>query len=356
MLHGQVIAVTGLNATDNPGPGVSVIRSLRHHPDFRGRIVGLCYDALEPGIFAPDLVDDIFLIPYPSQGVDSLRQRLGQIRDRIGITMVIPSLDAELPGFIALADELKAMGVASMLPTRRQLDQRAKANLGALGATTGLPVAESHVVTDTRQLAERAADLGFPVVVKGPYYGATVARSLNEATIAFHRSVAEWGHPVIVQRFVRGQELCVVAVGDGRGGLIGAMPMCKRTITDKGKGWAGIAIKDPALSQLAVDFMAASVWRGPCELEVLRDHGGGMHLLEINPRFPAWVYLSAGAGMNLPIAVARLAAGEKVARLTDYRVGTMFVRIAIDQVATLEDLQRISTTGEIVRSEGGIAA
>lgn len=35
------IAVTGLNATDNPGPGVSVLRSLRLAPDFDGRLVGL---------------------------------------------------------------------------------------------------------------------------------------------------------------------------------------------------------------------------------------------------------------------------------------------------------------------------
>ena len=40
------VAVTGLNATDNPGPGVSVIRSLRAHPDFDGRIVGLAYDGM----------------------------------------------------------------------------------------------------------------------------------------------------------------------------------------------------------------------------------------------------------------------------------------------------------------------
>ncbi len=356
MLAGQVIAVTGLNATDNPGPGVSVIRSLRHHPDFRGRIVGLAYDALEPGIYAPDLLDDVFLIPYPSQGINALRQRLAKIRDRIGITMVIPTLDAELPVFIALSKELKTMGIGSFLPTREQLDQRAKANLSKLGDDTGLPVAEGVVVTDLQRLAKQAEAFGYPVVVKGPFYGATIARSFNEAAIAFHRSVAEWGYPVIVQRFVAGQEFCVLAVGDGQGGLIGAVPMRKQTITDKGKGWAGIAIKDPALSQLAVDFMRVTNWRGPCELEVLRDQSGGLHLVEINPRLPAWSYLSAGAGMNLPLAVARLAAGQKVAPLTEYKVGTMFVRIAIDQIATLDDLRQISTTGEIVRSKGGIAA
>ena len=35
----QTVAVTGMNATDNPAPGVAVARALRAAPDFAGRIV-----------------------------------------------------------------------------------------------------------------------------------------------------------------------------------------------------------------------------------------------------------------------------------------------------------------------------
>jgi carbamoyl-phosphate synthase large subunit len=45
------VAVTGMNATDNPAPGVAVARSLRHEPQFQGRVVGLGYDALDPDHF-----------------------------------------------------------------------------------------------------------------------------------------------------------------------------------------------------------------------------------------------------------------------------------------------------------------
>ena len=105
------VAVTGLNATDNPGPGVSVIRSLRLHPDFRGRIVGLAYDTLEPGIYARDLVDEVYLIPYPSQGVEALERRLEYIHDRAGLSVVLPTLDSELPAFIALEPRLRELGI-----------------------------------------------------------------------------------------------------------------------------------------------------------------------------------------------------------------------------------------------------
>jgi carbamoyl-phosphate synthase large subunit len=74
--------------------------------------------------------------------------------------------------------------------------------------------------------------------------------------------------------------------------------------------------------------------------------------MEVNPRFPAWTFLSVGAGMNLPEAVARLAMGQSVTPMRDFQAGTMFVRIAIDQIATLEDLQTMTTAGERIRGEG----
>lgn len=345
------IAVTGLNATDNPGPGVAVIRSLRLNPEFRGRIVGLAYDALEPGVYARDLVDDVFLIPYPSQGLHALRERLQYIRERVGFDVVIPTLDAELPAFVDLAPELASWGVGTLLPSREQLDLRSKARLAALGAK-GLPVPPSKVISDVTELYSIHESLSYPIVVKGPYYGAKVAYSLEEAVHGFHKMVAEWGFPVIVQQFVAGQEVCVVAVGDGEGGLVGAVSMRKTVITDKGKGWAGVAIRDPGLDALTETFMRATKWRGPCELEVIRDARDGYHVLEVNPRFPAWCYLSAGAGMNLPWAVAQLAAGRAVKPMREYRVGTMFVRIAVDQITDLAGFSAISTEGEIVRHEG----
>jgi carbamoyl-phosphate synthase large subunit len=346
----KVIAVTGLNATDNPGPGVGVIRALRHQTGYRGRIVGLAYDALEPGTYAEGLLDDVFLIPYPSQGTGALRERLEYVRKRVGgLDVVIPTLDAELPAFIELSRELAFTGTGTLLPSAEQLELRSKARLPALGER-GLPVPPSRVLTAVEQLYAIHEVFAYPIVVKGPYYGARIARSLDEAISAFHKMVAEWGYPVIVQQFVAGEELCVMCVGDGEGGMVGAISMRKTVITDKGKGWAGVAVRDPGLDALAEAFMRLTKWRGPCELEVIRDPKGGYHVLEINPRFPAWCYLSAGAGMNLPWAVASIAAGRPVPRMRDYRVGTMFVRIALDQIADIATFSRITTAGEIVRS------
>ena len=346
------VAVTGLNATDNPGPGISVIRALRAHPDFDGRIVGLAYDTLDPGIYARDIVDDVFLIPYPSEGKDALANRLAHIQQRIGIDVVLPTLDSELLSFVELAPDLEAIGVGTFLPSREQFEARAKTQLVALGERAGIDVPRSRTISDPEQLYRLHEDVPYPLYLKGPFYGADLVRSPDEAVAAYHRFVASWGGPVIAQEAVLGDELDVVAVGDGEGGLVGALPMKKTTVTDKGKGWAGVAIRDPALLELAEKFAAATQWRGPCELEVLRTAEGRYALIEVNPRFPAWVFLTSGAGINLPYATIQLAAGEKVSPMREYRAGTMFVRIAVDLLASIEDFSRIAQQGELLAQEG----
>lgn len=341
------VAVTGLNATDNPGPGMGVIRAIREHPDFNGRIVGLVYDNLEPGIYTRRFVDDAFLIPALSEGRSVFEDRLRQIHERMPFDVVIPNLDAELPRFIALESKLAELGVGMFLPTEDLFEIRSKARLEHLGKITNIAIPRTEVLAGPDQLRTIGLEIGYPLWIKGARHGAIKVYNPDEAIAAYHQMVAAWGAPVLAQANVDGDEIGVVAVGDGRGETIGAVPMRKWLRTDKGKGWVGITIGDPSIDELSRRYMAATCWRGPCEIEMVRTRSGEFHLIEINPRFPAWCYLSAGAGMNLPYAVTRLAAGLPVDPMTDYRVGTMFVRISLDLLVPLECYQSIATTGEL---------
>ena len=57
------IAISGLNAIDNPGPGVAVARGLKEAESFDVRIIGFSYESLEPGIYMHDLIDKVYQIP-----------------------------------------------------------------------------------------------------------------------------------------------------------------------------------------------------------------------------------------------------------------------------------------------------
>lgn len=342
------VAVTGLNATDNPGPGVAVISALRSDPRFQGRIVGLAYDALDPGLYAPGLVDAAFLIPYPSAGRQALLHRLAYIQEQVGIDVLLPNLDSELPSMLDQEQALLSLGIRCLLPTRRSFEARAKANLDRLRADHGINVPPSETLVEVGALYDIHERLDFPLVIKSPFYGAEVVHSTDEAVRAFHRAAAKWGLPIIAQQFVKGEEVNVVALGDGQGGLVGAVAMKKTLITDKGKGWAGVAIRDPALLDFAADVVRATRWRGPCEVEALRDADGVMHLVEVNPRFPAWCDLAPHAGQNLVLAALHMAMGEQVAPMRDYQAGAGFVRISVNQMVSIQQLAEISTQGQVL--------
>jgi len=121
--HKLTIAVTGLNNTDNPGPGIPVIRSILESDFFEARIIGLAYENLEPGIYM-DLVDKVYHIPYPSTGKDALINRLAYINDIEDIDVLIPNFDAELYSFMKAEEKLKEMNIHTFLPTIEQFEER----------------------------------------------------------------------------------------------------------------------------------------------------------------------------------------------------------------------------------------
>ncbi|MGI4741880.1 MAG: ATP-grasp domain-containing protein [Janthinobacterium lividum] len=341
------VGLTGLNATDSPGAGVAVARALLESADYDVRLIGLSYEALEPGIYLRDLFQKTYQLPYPAAGSAALLERLEYIQAQEKLDVIIPNFDAELPLFNRLAPRLRALGIRIFVPTLPQLEARDKLNLSVFGAAHGLAVPATQALPHSGSLAAAAATLGWPLVLKGRWYEAQIVSTLAQAETAFLALQARWGLPLLAQRFVAGQELNVAGLADGRGHCLSAVAMRKLTITDKGKAWAGITIADESLTQLAHRFAEASQWRGGFELELLRTAAGEVFILEINPRFPAWIYLAAAAGHNQPAALLHLALGEEVGPLGDYAVGKMFVRCAWDLVADYGDFQQIAGVGEL---------
>lgn len=342
-----VVAVTALNAIDSPGPGVAVIRALRESNDFDLRIIGLSYEALEPGIYMIDIVDKTYQIPYPSAGTDALYARLLHINSQEHIDVIIPNFDAELFNFILISQNLKKIGIHTFLPSRDGFEARDKVNLFKFCTKQNILTPSDSIVYQVGEIAKAAERLGYPFVVKGKYYDAVICNTLEQAEKAFYRIQAKWGLPVIIQEYITGTELNVAALGDGHGNAISIIPMRKLYITDKGKAWAGITIENQALTDLTNHFIRVTKWRGACELEIMMTSDGKPYIMEVNPRFPAWIYLSAAAGQNQPAALIKLALGQKVEPFKDYEVGKIFIRYSWDLIINITDFQKISGTGEL---------
>lgn len=339
------IGVSGINNIDNPGPGIGVARSLKEDSGLDVRILGLAYDAMDPGLYMDWVVDKGFLLPYPSGSGEEILARLFEIRERHGLDLIIPNLDAELPFYIRYAGALEAGGIATFLPSMAQFRLRGKDRLGEIARQTGCNLPRTEVVGAPEQFQGALERIGLPAMVKGCFYKAYRAATGTEAAQHFEHLAAEWGYPVLLQEIVSGEELNVVGLGDGEGGVLGLVAIKKMLITALGKIWTGVTVKHEGVLGAAAAFVRAFKWRGPFEFECIVD-GERIHLVEINPRFPAWSYFATGVGVNLAAALVRRRLGLEPPPPADYEAGRLFVRYTWELVTGLEPFRHVVTRGE----------
>lgn len=341
------IAVTGVNArAENPGPGCAVARCIREHPEFAGKIIALGYDALDAGLYSRQLCDQSYLIPYPSAGEEALLERLSDIQKLENIDAIIPSLDSEMQSFSRLKKDLAKLDISLFIPSRDQFKLRAKNNLFAFCKKIGVKVPETKTITDPNffHTCEKEG-WSYPFIVKGIYYDAAIVYSAHEAHMVFSRLIGAWGYPIIVQKLIKGDELNLAAVGDGKGNMVGATMMRKRAVTDKGKAWAGVSVVDKSLERVAAKLVKELAWQGPLEVEVMKAQDGRIYLIEINPRFPSWIYLSHAVGRNLPVTLLKLMCGEKNLELAPPSSGTFFIRYAQELIVNLPEFESMMVLG-----------
>ncbi len=339
------IGVSGINAVDNPGPGIGVARSLKEDADLNVKIVGLAYDAMEPGIYMDWVVDKSFILPYPSGDGDAFIERLLYIKQSYGLDVVIPNLDAELPLYIKHAATLAEHGIRTFLPNMEQFRLRGKDRLIEISDKIGIALPRTRVVNSLDGLMRAIADIGLPVMVKGSFYKAYRCFTTAEAVSHYHDLVAEWGYPIIVQQVVAGDEMNVVGMGDGEGGSLGCVGIKKISITALGKIWTGVTVKNARMLAATENFVREFKWRGPFELECIIS-GDQVYLIEINPRFPAWSYFATGVGVNLPSRLVRRCLGLPLSPAADYDAGKLFVRYTYELVTDMTTFQKAVTRGE----------
>ena len=325
------VAVSGLSVASTLAPGFPVMLSLRSEPCFVGTITGFSHDPLDPPNYAPDLVDRVYLVPYPRQGSQQLFSRIEHAHSKHKIDAIIPTLDSELPLYIELAPWLHKMGIGIVLPDARTLDMRSKIGIASLAPTLGLRAPYSRLARTYDEVFSVAREFMMPFVVKGHYYGAITVQSFDQLAAAAQTVAGAWGYPLVIQEYIPGVEYDTACLSNSQGTLLGAVPMKKLQLDPRGKAWGGMTVDDPELIRSARLAAKELRWPGPFEIEVMRHStSGDPYLLEINPRFPAWVQLTAGAGQNLPWALVRLACGEDVKPFDGYQVGVMSLRRSQD--------------------------
>ena len=338
-----VVGISGINATDNPGPGVAVARSLQEGSP-EATCIGLSYDVHDPGNYMPELFRNSFLMPYPTEGWNRMQTALTDVRAKTGLSFILPCLDAELPLMIRHNAQLDNMGIASFLPNEEQFELRSKDKLVDLSKRLECQYPDTVAVYSIDELVKALKDeIELPAVVKGKYYKAYLVYNIDNAVLKGAEIAAEWGFPLLVQRRVTGQEINLIGLADGEGHMLGSVAIKKQLTTHLGKIWTGVTIADERLSNLAATFCRTTGWRGPFELECIRT-SDGICLIEINPRFPAWVYFATAVGVNLPKMLLDYAVHGQRGPVPEYPVGKYLVRQTSEFVTDLTPFQNLLMT------------
>jgi len=319
------IALSGLNNTDNPAPGIPVAKSLPNH-----ELVGISFDPNEPGIYQ-NMFKNVYLMPFPSLGWEETKKRLIEIKNINKIEAIIPNLDAELPLYIKYQNELAELGIKTYLPSLENFEMREKRRLVKFSEKIGVKHPKTIEISSIDDLIKATKKIDFPMMIKGNYYKAYKANNLEEAIDCFYKISNEWGFPLLAQQIVNGIEINYIGLSDSNE-LKGGVGIKKLTTTEIGKIWSGVTIQNDTLINIAKKFVEVTNWRGAFEIEAISD-GKDIYLIEINPRFPAWVYFATIVGVNLPEMMVQLMEGKEIKQNLEYPSNKMYVRY-VDELVT----------------------
>jgi len=227
-----------------------------------------------------------------------------------------------------------------------------KARFGELARRLGLPV-PAAVSVDTSAVSARDVDLRFPLVVKPVARGrgnwgavADGAKALQAQTGGeldrIWSRLAREKLAVIVQELVPGPETRIESYHvyvDAAGERVGEFTGRKiRTYPAAYGETTSLEITDePDVAELGREVTRRLGLRGVAKVDLKRDDNGGLHLLEVNPRFNLWHHAGAKAGVNLPALVYADLMGRPRPAVRRARAGVRWVYHGHDARAARRD-------------------
>jgi diaminopimelate decarboxylase len=317
------IFVSGLYAGGNPQPGVGIVRSLRlGYPD--ATLVGVEYSNRVSGIHF-DGLDDLWIQrPWGELDLDAYGEKVKAALDAGGLWISGSDLEAMWLG------SLFTDGHPNLLAP--PLSGIKRITKPAVEAAAGLPVKIPTFISTEHSdwdLHAFCREHNWRVWLKGPYYDASRTPTWDAFTAVRNALTKVWStEKLFLQAHVSGYEESVM-LSAYQGELLSAVSMRKRDVTAEGKTWAGDVSEVPDSFMEPLRRMVRETnWTGGGELEMVRDAGDQLWLIEMNPRFPAWVHGATIAGQNLPALLVEAATGKKAKSAP--AVSAEFTRVVLE--------------------------
>ncbi len=281
---------------------VGLVRAFRRALDqlhLRGAVIGTDVNDLSPAVH---FCDRAYRVPLSSD--PAYLDTIAHLCDAEDVTLVVPTIDEELPLFGAAAARFAARGVrVAVSPETTSIVCNDKYETCRRLRAAGVAAAESFLP------AEVPADPPLPLFIKPRggrgSIGAFRARTAEE--LAFFSQYVE--DPVI-QEFLDGPEYTIDLLCDFDGRPLAAVPR-QRVVIRAGVIDRGRTVLDPALIDLALDCARVLRFHGPVNVQC-RTVDGRPTVFEINPRFSGGIPLTIAAGADFPRLLLELTLGRRV--------------------------------------------
>ncbi len=329
---GQItVCVTGVG-----GPaGFNCLRSL-HECELDLRMIALDMDRGAAGLYYK--ADSAYVVPAARS--EEFLLTLIKILKKEEVDVLIPTVDEEIAAICRTSVLEQLSQVVSFLLPPEGAAMRALDKYSTIfeARRAGLGAPKTLVVRQPSEMAQKAREIGFPLVAKPSRSrgarGVSYARAEADLAEAWKLASAEGGE-VLFQEYIPGPVYTVGAVAD-RDREIAASVVLKKTKEippTGGVAVAGVTVENKELQSLGERYVSCLEWIGPASAEIKQDERDGAYkLMEVNPRLFGYNYLASAAGVNLAEVTVRLALGENVEPAKTYTAGLSFVRAPYDLI------------------------
>ena len=311
------------------GPAaVSVMKSLRADPTVE--LLAADIDPWAAGLYLlpPDART---LIP---RGDDPAFARVvfGRCR-QLGVDVLVPTVDSELRPLGRARGQFAGAGIQLLLAPDSALAVTLDKLALARCCTGRVRVPRTELLTGTDP---RTWD--YPVVVKPREGSGSRDISVAENSRALAAMGAREGF--LVQEFLPGEEYSIDVLADVSGHVVAAVPRVRERV-DSGVSVAGRTVHDRELECFGTEVAAATGLTYIANVQARRDVSGQQALLEVNPRVPGALPLTAASGIDMPRMALDSLRGRPLPDHADFREVGM-VRFLDERFVDLSEVQKVA--------------
>ena len=288
------IMVTGAG-----GPAaISVWKSL--HPDHELHMADM--DPCAPGLY---LVPSTQRLILPKGDAPEFCAAVVKACKTRGINLLVATVDAELLPLAGSREDLENIGTIVALPDTKLLRLARDKALLLAQCKTVVPVPSSWVWTET--IDNLAIEL--PAFAK-PRNGSG-SRGLKKIDTAADLNDLPRDGTFLIQEWLPGEEYSVDTYVSQKGHVLAAVPRI-RMKTDSGIAITARTVWHQDVIDLAIKLAKHLDLRFVANIQFKRSVEGTPKLLEINPRFPGTLPITAAAGVDIPKLLVRDILGEAI--------------------------------------------